>query len=55
MVICRTKVVLPAPLGPSMPRNSPGSTVNEMSRFANVPSLYLLVRFKTSTAGLFIF
>ena len=35
-----------------MPRNSPGSTANEMSRFANVPLLYLLLRFKTSTAGL---
>ena len=50
-MICRTRVVFPAPLGPRMPRSSPSPTVNVMSRLAQVPFLYLLLRPRTSSGG----
>ena len=39
VVIWRTRVVLPAPLGPNTPSASPQLTESEMSRLACGPSL----------------
>jgi hypothetical protein len=43
-------VLLPAPLGPSRPKISPGSIVKEMLLTANVPS-YSFDRFFIASAG----
>src|SRR5207237_672188 len=42
-------VVLPAPLGPSRPNASPGSTSNDTPRSASTPPAYVLRRSRTRT------
>ncbi len=46
-----TVVVLPAPLGPTIPKISPASTMNEMPS-TTVLASYALVRFSTSMTGI---
>src|SRR5215510_4940524 len=47
----RKSVVLPAPLGPRIPTNSPGATSKETSRSASTPPGYVLARPATRTRG----
>ena len=44
-------VVLPAPFGPTIPKISPSSTVNETPSTTFVPR-YILTRFSTSMMGI---
>src|SRR3954468_14828646 len=44
-------VVLPAPLGPSRPKNSPSGTTRSTASSARKPSSYCLVSARSSRAG----